>query len=138
MIQIDLKGDGYAYGRVINGPVINFYDLQADSDIRSQEVVTKPVLFQVPVMNHAIRRWRIIGNIPLSPAEEIVRPRFMQDILDPANLRIYENGNIRPATRAECEALEREAVWDPEHVEDRLKDYFSGKPNKWVESLKLK
>ena len=62
----------------------------------------------------------------------------MQDILDPTILKIYENGNVRAATRAECEGLEREAVWDPEHIEDRLSDYFSGKPNKWVDSLKLR
>lgn len=27
-------------------------------------------------------------------------------------------------------------VWSPEHVEDRLRDHFAGRPNKWEESLR--
>ena len=30
------------------------------------------------------------------------------------------------------------AVWDPQHVEDRLRDHFAGLPNKWVQSLALR
>jgi len=52
--------------------------------------------------------------------------------------QIYLAGHIRQASRAECEGLERCAVWEPEHVEDRLRDHFAGKPNVWVESLRLK
>lgn len=43
-----------------------------------------------------------------------------------------------PATPEECAVLERAAVWDPGHVEDRLRDHFAGQSNKWVESLRLK
>ncbi|WP_448115483.1 hypothetical protein [Mesorhizobium amorphae] len=31
--------------------------------------------------------------------------------------------------------LECAAVWDPEHVVDRLRDPADGRPNKWVERL---
>jgi len=43
----------------------------------------------------------------------------------------------RPASREECAGLEAAAVWEPEHVEDRLRDHFAGRPNKWVESLRI-
>lgn len=46
-------------------------------------------------------------------------------------------GGEEPASRQELEGLEVAAVWDPEHVEDRLRDHFSGRPNKWVESIRL-
>ena len=138
VFRIDIEEGGYAYGRVVRGALINFYNFRSDRPASLQEVVSKPVLFQVPVMNRAAKRWRVIGNVPLSLADATIKPRFMQDILDPTILKIYENGNVRAATRAECEGLEREAVWDPEHIEDRLSDYFSGKPNKWVDSLKLR
>jgi hypothetical protein len=52
-------------------------------------------------------------------------------------LTIYLLGDIRPAKRKECVGLECCAVWDPEHVEDRLKDHFAGIPNKWVQSMAL-
>lgn len=42
------------------------------------------------------------------------------------------------ATRAQCAGLERSAVWDAEHVEDRLRDRRAGRLNKWAESLALK
>ena len=32
--------------------------------------------------------------------------------------------------------LFRLAVWEPAHVEDRLRDHYAGAPNKWVESLR--
>jgi hypothetical protein len=51
---------------------------------------------------------------------------------------LYEKGQIRPATKKECIGLEREAAWDPTHVEDRIRDYYAGRKNKWVESLKIR
>ena len=42
----------------------------------------------------------------------------------------------RLAIAEECVGLERAAVWEPEHVEDRLRDHFAGRSNRWVESLK--
>lgn len=42
-----------------------------------------------------------------------------------------------PALLEECENLEVAAVWDAHHVEDRLRDHFDGRPNEWVESMRL-
>ncbi len=44
----------------------------------------------------------------------------------------------RPATTGECIGLEAAAVWEAEHVEDRLRDHFAGQLNKWVEQLRAK
>lgn len=46
--------------------------------------------------------------------------------------------SLQPMNYELCKELEREAVWNPEHVESRLDDYYFGRPNKWVESLKAK
>ena len=61
----------------------------------------------------------------------------MQDVIT-KEFSIYHQGNILPATYEEIKNLECAAVWEPEHVEDRLRDYFSGVPNVWVEDLKPK
>jgi len=45
---------------------------------------------------------------------------------------------MRKGTRKESQGLEAAAVWEPEHIEDRLRDHFDGKPNKWLESLRIK
>lgn len=76
-------------------------------------------------MNHAVTRgrWKIIGNASLEAALKIPPPRFIQDALDPDLFRIYEKWEIRPASEEGCAELKREAVWDPTHVNDRLRDH---------------
>lgn len=102
-------------------------------------VIKRPVLFIVAVMHSAIKkgRWPILGHIPLE-AQLTAPPSFIQDQLNKNIFQIYEGGVITPATREQCEGLERCAVWTPEQVEDRLHDHYAGRPNKWVESLKMK
>jgi hypothetical protein len=76
-----------------------------------------------------------IGNRPLEH-DMIAEPVFFKQ--DPINNRFfkyYESTTVA-ATRQECLGLERAAVWEPEHVEDRLRDHYAGVTNKWVESLK--
>ena len=80
----------------------------------------------------------VVGNGPLENELRTPPPRFIQDALRPDQFRIYENGKIRSATKEECLGLEREAVWDPEHVEERIRDHYAGRKNRWVESLRIK
>jgi hypothetical protein len=61
----------------------------------------------------------------------------MQDPQKPEKLQIYHHGKIVPATRKGVVALERTAVWSAEHVEDRVRDEYSGRENKWLQSLRL-
>jgi hypothetical protein len=90
-------------------------------------------------MNYAIKKglWPIVGHVP-SEDQLKAPPRFIQDALNKDRFEIYEDGKIRPSTRGECSSLECTAVWDPEHIEDRLRDHYAGRKNKWVESMKIK
>jgi hypothetical protein len=91
-------------------------------------------------MNHSITsgRWEIIGNSPLDKDLQETPYFFKQDSIDKNKISLYKKGEEIPALPEECVNLERAAVWEPGHVEDRLRDYFLNKPNKWVESLKIK
>jgi hypothetical protein len=138
IVKIPL-GDGWqCYARVLPEAALAFYDSRNNRDLPIEKVIERPVLFVVPVMHHAIKggRWPVIGHIPLDDQVKSP-PRFIQDPLDKNIFRIYENGKMRPATREECVGLERAAVWEPEHVEDRLRDHYAGRKNKWFESLKM-
>jgi hypothetical protein len=140
VVKIDL-GDGTStYARVLEEALFAFYDSRVPDDIPIDRVVTLPILFQVPVMDHAIKRgrWVSIGNIPLDFSLLNPPPRFMQDALRKDVFHLYEKGQKRPASKEECIGLEREAVWEPAHVEDRLRDHYAGRKNKWVESLKIR
>jgi hypothetical protein len=100
---------------------------------------TVPILFFVAVMDHAVKkgRWKIIGNISPDLLSVEAPPKFIHDPLDRTRFSIYQNGQIRRATREECAGLERSAVWEPEHVEDRIRDHYAGRPNRWLESMKI-
>ena len=138
-VKIPLGEGEHSYGRKLEGALYAFYDAKAREDLPLIEVRVRPVLFKIWVMSRAVTsgRWEIVGVAPL---EERLREQqffFKQDIIT-KKLSIYSNGQERPATREECEGLEKAAVWDAEHVEDRLRDYYLGQPNKWVKSMKIK
>ena len=66
--------------------------------------------------------------------------KFIQDILNPKNFKFYNpnTGEITPANREDLKGLECAAIWEANHVEDRLRDHFLDKPNVWVELLAIK
>jgi len=141
VIKIDLGSGFHTYARVLEYVLFAFYDRRVRKALPIERIVTLPLLFQVAVMRYAVTRgrWVIVGSAPLDESLLNPPPQFMQDIMDKTRFRIYENnGTIRPATKEECLGLECAAVWDPGHVEDRLRDHYAGRKNKWAESLRIK
>ena len=139
VVRVPLEDGTHTYARVLPEATFAFYDSRTAEALPVTKVVRKPVLFFVAVMNRAIkeRRWEIIGHAPLETGFQSP-PRFIQDALNKERFEIYEHGRIRPATRQECVGLEREAVWEPEHIEDRIRDHYAGRPNKWVDLLRMR
>jgi hypothetical protein len=141
VVRIDL-GDGFhSYARVMGEALFAFYGGRVTNELPIDRIIGLPIIFQIPVMDPAITsgRWVVIGNAPLD--DTLLNPPFffIQDILNKDRFKIYESGGkIRAATKEECVGLERAAVWEPAHVEDRLRDHFANRKNKWVESLKIK
>jgi hypothetical protein len=96
-------------------------------------------------MNDAITsgRWEVVGQIEIPEKLKSV-PKFCKQDQISGALSIYQEIDDlaphyeRPARAGECDGLETAAVWEAEHIEDRLRDHFSGKPNKWVEQLRIK
>lgn len=132
-------GDGsFGYCRALTAPNTDCYSLRSPELLDPAEVVQAPILFRIWVMKYAFtgRRWKRIGSIPLSESETgKIWWYFKQD--DMGNLFRTRNGLEEiSAAWEEVQGMECAAVWDPTHIEDRLRDCFDGKPNKWVESLK--
>jgi hypothetical protein len=133
-------GDGtFAFGRVLPSDML-FYSYRSSSPAWTGQIKAAASAFRIFVADSAIKsgRWIIIHSEPLP--EDLKKPHeyFWQDILDPSRCGIYQGGALRPATRVECQPLERFAIWSAEHVESRLCDYFEGRPNEYAERLKLK
>lgn len=140
IVKIAISQDKHSYARALNGAMFAFYDYFGEINLNISNIVDRPILFQLSVMHHAVKsgRWQVVGHAPLEASLLSAPPRFIQDSLDPKKFSILEGGVIRPATRIECEGLEPAAVWEPTHVEDRLRDHYAGQENKWVKSLRIK
>jgi hypothetical protein len=144
VVKIPLGDGSWAYGRVLEEPLVALYDKRyLDADEPSiDEIVSLPVAFKIWVMNYAITKggWPVIGKLPLSAELREVPAFFKQDVLN-GNLSIYHAlpefapHYERPATYEECLGLEEAAVWEPEHVEERLHDHFEGRKSKWCGSV---
>lgn len=138
VLSIPLDELAFAYAWTLPEADFAFFDLRSDSTLSVADVVTHPIAFRVAVHKSAWTsgRWTRIGKVQPPPEIMSPIPKFIKDHINGA-LSIYLEGNIRPASYEECVGLERCAVWEPGHVEDRLRDHFAGRPNKWVRSLAL-
>lgn len=141
ILKIDL-GDGFfSFARVLREPMIAFYGLRVESIPDIETILSTPILFKVPVMNYAVTsgQWEVIGSRPLEPDLLTITYFWKYDVIaEKYSISNDVDDKEVPATKEECQGLERAAVWEPENVEDRLRDHFAGVPNIWVESLKLK
>ncbi len=139
VVRIDL-GDGFAcYGRVTGDAGLAVYDLRSSEAVALSEIMSRPILFHISVMDNAITsgHWAVVGHAPLEDALSNPPPRFIRDPIRKDTFRIYEDGKMRPATRDECVGLEAAAVWGARHVEERLRDHYAGVKNRSTEHLKL-
>lgn len=140
IIRIKIDEDAYGFGRVVEGGFIEFYDVKLNG---SQELENRlgdaRVLFTLSVHKSWKKNenWEVVGNNPNRISG--IPYQFMQNLANPQDIQLIDpNGGARKAAFEEVQGLERLAVWEDNHVEDRLRDHFAGKPNVWVEHLKPK
>ncbi len=142
ILEINIE-DKYYYAQIIKSKGCAFFDLQSETPLKDYSVLLDtPVLFTVAVYNDVITqgKWLQVGKLDIREDLQSEPYQFIQDSLNPQNFELYNpnTGEIIPSTREACEGLESAAVWEAEHVEDRIKDHYAGKSNVWVEQLKIK
>lgn len=129
-----------AFACVLHEPLLAFFDYDNSEIPVDVEIFLKtPVAFKVWVMNKAITggRWPVIGRVRVNDTLAEKPWFFKQDPISKIFSATRGGVDERSATLEECRSLERGAVWSPEHIEERLDDFFSGRSNKWVDSLKV-
>ena len=135
-IALDEHGS-IAYAVVLESLKFAVFDGRHVSDVEA--ALQRAPMFFVSVIHSAVStgRWTVVKVDPGVVPELKAPPTFMQDYVHRETFQIYERGTMRPATRVECEPLERTAVWDAEHVEDRIRDAYAGRENPWLRSLQI-
>jgi len=142
IVKVQFEESCHIYGQLLMKPYVAFYDFKVSDDQSNlREIVEKPVLFILCVFDHAITkgRWEIIGKVSFEENNIEIPLQFIQDSYPPYNCFLIDaSGNMRPASIDQCRGLERSSVWEPEHVEERLRDFYASRINRWVESLKYR
>lgn len=130
-----------AFARVLANSQVAIYSLQWPHgiDVPWSTVYESKVLWKLTVMKSALisGRWSVVDHRPLEPELTTPVEYFIRDhITGKYSLYRSSDGHTMASSFDECKALEAAAVWDAEHVEDRVRDYFSRRPNAWAEQLK--
>jgi hypothetical protein len=125
------------YARLLEFPWVAFYRYRTKEPFDDvAKIVGHEVLFTIAAHKDLLApgEWETVGLVPLEPT---LHPPGAQAIWDDADhcQIIDRDGNIRPATPKECAGLEPAAVWEPEHIADRLQDAFAGRQNRWLREL---
>lgn len=143
ILLIELGSGLHAYVQVADEPSVIFFDGTFSEGLAIEHIPDLPVAFRLWVSNHAITKgtWPIIGSRPLLP-ENAKEPFFYKQDAASGRLSLYHSAFAatnyeHPATLEECQHLECPAVWEPEHVVDRLNDHAAHRPNRWAESLRI-
>jgi hypothetical protein len=141
IVRIGFTPELHTYGQVLVDPYVAVYDCPTADEIGDMaSVAGRPILFTVAVAHRALSRdWQTVGKAPQDSALPAVPLFFMQDRFNPQSCKIIDaQGTMRPVTPQECAGLEAAAVWDAEHVAQRLRDHYAGRPNAHLESMKLR
>lgn len=138
--MVPLEGGQYGFGQVLADPHFVFFDLRANQAPDIQDILHAKPLFVISVMRYAITRgvWPVIGHGEISPEINEQPVRFIKDIASGEFFLTYTGEERTPTTLEEAAKLERAAVWDPEHVSDRLSAHFEGRACIWTEQLRAK
>jgi hypothetical protein len=143
LLAIDLGDGRLSYAQVAAEPLMVFFEGCFANNLTPEEIGGLPILFRLWVANHAITRgrWSVVGRAALAP-ENQEEPFFYKQDAITGRLALYHSSFAktnweRAASLAECEGLECAAVWEPEHIEDRLRDHYDGRTSKWTESLQI-
>jgi hypothetical protein len=141
IVKIPLKSEKFGYGQLLDKNSIAIFKIRTERELEISEIVEKEILFIVAIYNDIISsgRWQKIAKVELKSEFEKLPFEFIQDELEPNNFELYNpnTGEITKANKNQCIGLERAAVWEHEHVQSRIDDYFDGIKNIWVEQLKL-
>lgn len=121
VVQLSLPDGTYAYGRVLKDAAVAFYETRTPAPSQPP-IGERRYAFVVGVYDDVLRAddVPVVGKDPSATPDEDWPPPFRVEDPISGSLSIYERGSFRQATRAEAGDLEPAAVWDREHLVNRL------------------
>ncbi|WP_394850763.1 immunity 26/phosphotriesterase HocA family protein [Pendulispora brunnea] len=131
VFEIPLSDGDIAYGHVLRGNLVGFYDVKSAVRLPVEKVVRNGVAFRIVCAIDAIQggKWPIVGNA--SPPSPMVEPiRFWRSTA-PGFIFMYEwraneSDEEQRVTETEIVGLEESVIWSSFAVVERLELFFRG------------
>lgn len=136
-MEINVYNKYYCYAQIIQTKSLAFFDFRCKERVSKLKILeTTSILFVLKVYFDIITQghWIKVGKLPIREELQVAPMQYIYHKFDKSQFELYDpnTGEIRPSTKEECRGLERCAVWDEHHVEDRLRDYYNGAPCIWL------
>lgn len=138
IVEIDLKGGYFAYGQILVAGIA-FFDYRTKARLTDFKVLIEaPILFVIEVYDHVITKGQFLKVGKIDIRDELDPPpnKFIHDEMNDS-FELYNpiTGEITASTKDEARGLECSSVWEAEHVEERIKDHYTGKENHIVKDF---
>ncbi len=137
ILEINIENKYFIYAQILEEAGYAFFDYRTVERLTECTILlTKPVLFILNVYKYVVTKghWLKVGNLEVREDLKEQPMQFIQDTLHPDRFEFYNpnTGESSPATKQQIKGLERASVWGAEHVEDRIRDFYNGKPCIWL------
>ena len=137
IIEIPIEGKYYVYAQILPKSLYAFFDYRSQEPIADFSCLNKsPILFIIPVYDYVITKgiWLKVGNMPIRESLEKLSINYYiyDEISNKYSKYNSYTGEIISSTKEDVRGLERAAVWDENHVEDRIRDYYNHLPCIWL------
>jgi Immunity protein 26 len=134
IIEINIENQYYVYAQILGKAGYVFFDYKSTNKLEKLSILENAgTLFIVAVYDDVITQgtWLKVGKLLIREDLKIQPMQFIQDALNPTKFRLYNpnTGEMIPATKDECKGLEVAAVYEAEHIELRISDYYAGRVN---------
>ncbi len=144
ILEISIENEYYVYAQILKNRLgYAFFDFKSESKLIDLSVLIKAnVIFILMVYDDVVTegRWLKVGKLTIREDLLIQPMKFIQNEANINDFEFYNpnTGEIIKAERSQCLGLERAAVWEVNHVEDRIRDFYLGISNVWLEQMKIK
>lgn len=137
IIEINIENSYYTYAQILSKAGYAFFDFKTLEPLKDFSILLdKPVLFITSVYDDVITQghWLKVGNLEIREELKEQPLQFIQDAQHPDRFEFYDpnTGESSPATKNQIKGLERASVWEANHIEDRIRDYYNGVPCIWL------
>lgn len=137
IVEIYIEKEYYTYAQILGKAGYAFFDYKSKDKLNDYSILLDmPILFITSVYNDVITKghWLKVGNLEIRKDLQEQPLQFIQDAINLDKFEFYDpnTGETTPATKEQIKGLERASVWEANHIEDRIRDYYNGVTCVWL------